>query len=689
MVQRSRRWTLLLVLVLVLAACSTPTTTTGPSTPDVPSVGITPGPELTPTPVKLVDQFDYTAGGLTLRYPKDWSTQDMSGTLTLAPAHAAMAVSETDQTSTMVIFIDATPLDAISIADQQDSRMATQELFDLSSQGPEQEGYTLSATIPLTIDGQLALSADLQAEHGAGRLIVLMSPTRVVRILGQADATAWQHYQAVFEAIVESVTFLEAPPQPTPTPDSRALQPTLLTIGPPGFALRLGGNEGQPDGRFVSARGLATTSDGTLYLAESSKGIWVFEPDGSLIRTFGSNDVLDAYDVALDFDGHIFVADYGRNAIAHFAPDGTLVKRWGEAGNAPDQFGYLSPQRIAVDAEGSVYALDSAIDPNTGAAVNTIVRFNADDGSFIERIPLPPGSVPSDFAVDSLGNIYLAESFGKVILKIDRAGQVLARLGETALTEGMTPAAIDVDYQGNIYVATPDAGILKLSASGLLLSQVGTVAAPGTMPQAAQFSLPNGIAAGPNDVVWVSDNSGEYSAVTAVRLVTEAERAATAAALATTTPQSTAIPSDNLVRQWVASATASSSYNERYGPDSVVGPPDVAGCQDSDNAWASADPNGLDTLDVRFAIPVRATGITVYQNHQPGFISEVELLDQSGKLTSVYTATATLQNTCPFELAISWPMPTSYRAVGARITVDQRSGANWSEIDAIELVGLE
>lgn len=446
---------------------------------------------------------------------------------------------------------------------------------------------------------------------------------------------------------------------------------------------RLGGSGGSRGGRFVSARGLAVAADGTVYLAESGRGIWVFTADGTLRTTFGKGEILDAYDVALGAEGAIFVADYGRNAIAVFRPDGSFVRRWGSAGDGPEQFSLASPQRIAVGPDGSLYALDVR-STASGAVVSSILRFKSADGSFIERIPLPANTAPNDIAIDATGHIYLAETFSTAVLRLDAHGEVLGTLGASVTPEGIIAGVLDLDAQGNLYVATWNTGIIKLAPGGALLAQAGTVATSGNTPKLGQFSLPNGIAVAPNGTVWVSDNSGEYSAVTVVRPVSNAEAEATAAALATTlaTPPAEA----QLLRQWAKSASASSSYAD-YDPQTATGPPDVAGCEDSTNAWASADPNGLETLELRYASPVFATEVVIYQNHRPGYISRVELLDSQGQATAVYTATPALDSTCPRVLRIAIPQ-SFYPTTAIRITLDQRSGANWNEIDAVELVGM-
>ncbi|NJN66829.1 MAG: hypothetical protein HC884_08975 [Chloroflexaceae bacterium] len=534
--------------------------------------------------------------------------------------------------------------------------------------------------------------------------MILLAPPQLIRVLGQVASTAWEEQRPVFEAIVQSMTFSTPPPTPTPplpptsTPVNQAIQPLVVTEGPPGFLLRLGSHEGSRNGRFVSARGLAAALDGTVYLAESGRGIWVFASDGTLRSTFGENEVLlDAHDVDLGPDGDIFVADYGRNAMVRFAPDGAVVRQWGERGDGEGQFGVQSPQHIAVGSDGSVYALDSHTDPATRSTVNSLLRFNGEDGSFVERIALP-GMVPEDLALDPTGMIYLADSTGGAVVKLDPSGTILAQFGENLFPGGITPGALDVDRVGNIYVATWDHGILKLAPDGSLVASGGTIAESGTLPAPGELSHPNGIAVAPGGVVWVSDNDGEYSAITAMRLEGSDQAAPGAGDTSvvstggvTSTPSTTGTgtirPSGALSHQWASKATASSHYGEDYGPEKVVGPPDVEGCQDSPKAWAPATPNTLETLEVTFDTPVFASQINIHQNHQPGFVTEVEMLDERGSYTMVYTGTARLQSVCPQVLQVRFE-PLIFRVVGARLTIDQRSDANWSEIDAVELIGI-
>jgi streptogramin lyase len=650
-------------------------------TPDGPALG----------PPLRVEQDGYS-----VRFPAGWLTRQLSTTLTIAAS--ADGLGRTSPGPDLVVSIDATPLGLIT--DQYGAEAARDPtvFFELSSGRAQEAGYTISPTLPITVSNVQGLAADLSSAGGSGQLVVLLGPTHAVRLLGQASPEAWASQRPIFEAIVASLSFFAPLVVPTPTPLGQAVQPPMVTEGPPGFVLRLGGSDGPPGGRFDSARGLAAAPDGTIYLAESNKGIWVFNPDGTLARTFGSTDLLDAYDVAFSPDGDLFVADYGRSTIVQFTQAGELVKRWGSVGEGNEQFGVASPQRIALGLDGVIYALDSRL-AESGGALSSVMRFRSADGSFIDRLTLPEGSAPADIAVDGQGNIYLAETLDATIVKLDPQGAVLGRFGGAVVEGGIVAGALDVDRLGNIYVASWNAGILKLSPQGLVVARGGSVAEPNTIPEPGQFVLPNGIVAAPGGVVWVSDKSGVYSALTALRLAGDAEAQATAEAQAAAetaqaagrTPEATgepSLPTDGLVRQWASSATASSSYGDEYGPDGATGPPNVVGCMDSPDAWASSDPNGLETLELRFEQPVFAVQVNVHQNNQPGYISQIELIDARGTATVVYQSQPKLSESCPLVLSATFNQ-TEAQIVAVRLTVDQRSGANWSEVDAVELVGVE
>jgi sugar lactone lactonase YvrE len=670
-----------LLLAAALCACSVPGAPgagAGPSPAPAPAATAPPAP----TAPQLEESVTLDEAGLTVRFPGGWHSSVVSRTVTLAPSAAAAALPSPGPD--LVLTIDSTPLRDLTAQFGAEAAQDPEIFFEVSSGAAQREGYTISATAPITVDGRAGVQADFSSPSGAGRLAVIIGEGAALRVLGQTTPAAWPAQAPTYAAILGGLR-LFAPPQPT-APPVTAEQPAILAEGPPGFVLRLGGDAGPPRGRFVLARGLAAAPDGTVFLAESSRGIWAFEPDGALRAVFGGDQLNTAYDIARGPGGDLFVADYGRNAVAHFRADGSFVRRWGSAGDAPDQFGLSSPQRIAVGPDGSVYALDTRPGPDSGRAVSSVMRFSQ-DGRLLGRIALPADLSPGDLAVDEAGTIYLADTFAGAVVKVGPDGTELARIGDPANPQRFAAGAIDVDAQGNIYLATYGAGVLKLAPSGQVVASGGGTVAPGKLPGPAEFSLPNGIAAAPGGVVWVSDNSGEYSAITALRLQVDESAAATAQAGA---PQATAAPAPapvDVVRQWASEATASSFYAPDYDPAGATGAPNVAGCQDSPDAWAPAAPDTLDTLEVRFPNPVFATGVDVHQSFNPGLVTKVELIDERGRASTVYTASPARGGPCPAVLEARFDQ-TLTRVAAVRLTVDQRGGSDWAEIDAVELIGV-
>ncbi len=355
-------------------------------------------------------------------------------------------------------------------------------------------------------------------------------------------------------------------------------------------------------------------------------------------------------------------------------------------GDAPDQFGPLAPRRLTIGADGSIYAIDNRVNAETNVPQTSIVRFQ-DDGTFIERVEFEAGVTADDLAVDRAGNIYTADSRGGKVTRYAPNGEIVTTFTDDG---GGTPVAVDLDGRDNIYVATNNQGIVRFAPDGTLLMRAGTAAATGAIPQPGQFSLPNGIAAAPGEVVWVSDNAGEYSAVTALRMKPELLPTAAPAAAAADEPAAspTPLPEEQLFGQWAEQATASASFEPDYAASNLTGPPDVEGCRSSDNAWAAPAPDTRETVTLGYDTAVFAVRLNIYQTHQPGSVTKVELRDEAGEYVTIYEGTASLLDDCPFVQTLDFA-PTLTRVDGVRLTIDQTSTSAWNELDAVELVGYE
>jgi sugar lactone lactonase YvrE len=177
--------------------------------------------------------------------------------------------------------------------------------------------------------------------------------------------------------------------------------------------------------------------------------------------------------VAVDSDGSVYVADANNATIRKVTDAGLVTTLAGTAstGGSTDgtgpaaRFGF--PTCVAVDRSGNIYVTDlfnHNIRKVTDAGVATTLAGTAGRGDSREGPGLAARfNEPLGVAVDSTGNVYIADSNNHNIRKATAAGVVttLAGLPEASgSTDGTGPAArfnrpsdVAVDTAGNVYVA--------------------------------------------------------------------------------------------------------------------------------------------------------------------------------------------------------------------------------------------
>ncbi len=200
------------------------------------------------------------------------------------------------------------------------------------------------------------------------------------------------------------------------------------------------------------------------------------------------------------------------------------------AGNGPgsvDGIGsaarFNTPSGATVDSAGNVYVADfrnSTIRKITSSGVvSTLAGLAGNSGSADGTGSAARFNLPFGVAVDSAGNVYVADTENDTIRKITPSGVVstLAGLaGSSGSVDGagsaarfFNPEGVAVDGAGNVYVAdTENDTIRKITPAGVVSTLAGLAGSPGSVNatgSSARFSFPASVAVDTSGRVYVAD----------------------------------------------------------------------------------------------------------------------------------------------------------------------------------------
>jgi sugar lactone lactonase YvrE len=247
---------------------------------------------------------------------------------------------------------------------------------------------------------------------------------------------------------------------------------TIRKITPDGIVSTVAGHPGKPaetDGvgdaaRFLAPLGIAVDRFGNIYVAEFATDTIRKITSESVVTTLagaanvpGSENGIGAqahfrnpWALAVNRGGNLFISDKSNFTIREMTPTGRVSVFAGSPGKAGDTDGFGGfarfgdPHGLAVDSAGNVYVADSA---------NNAIRKIASSGettSFYTEL-----SNPESIAVDDQGFLYVTDTAG--LHKVSPHGQMtdLPPVALTAASAGpfAVPSAIAVDVKGNLYIA--------------------------------------------------------------------------------------------------------------------------------------------------------------------------------------------------------------------------------------------
>ena len=251
---------------------------------------------------------------------------------------------------------------------------------------------------------------------------------------------------------------------------------------------------------------------------------------GSVDGMGSSARFLQPASVVADRFGTLYVADTFSGTIRKVFTSGVVTTLAGSAGMMGKIDGsgtaarFDAPGAIALDTFGTLYVADTnnnCIRKVTAAGVVTTLAGSGEAGSADGSSTVARFNRPSGVAVDSGGNVYVADTFNHTIRKIDVLGTVSTLAGSPGIegaTNGMGGAArfsrpfgIAVDDFGQLYVADSQNNTIRtITPGGVVATLAGTAGQIGSVDgfgAAARFSRPLGIAAEADGTLYVADGA--------------------------------------------------------------------------------------------------------------------------------------------------------------------------------------
>ena len=255
--------------------------------------------------------------------------------------------------------------------------------------------------------------------------------------------------------------------------------------------------------------------------------------------------------IAADASGNLYVSDSNTNVIQKITAAGQVSLIAGQTGTAGSTDGngasarFNMPAGITVNSTGIIFVADTANATirriGSDGAVTTFAGTASVRGSADGTGTAAMFSMPNGIAVDTAGNLYVADSMNDTIRKITATGVVTTFAG-TAGVSGSTngngatarfnlPTGLAIDSTGNVYVSDTTNNIIrKITATGDVTTLAGLDGVSGSQDGnggAAFFNHPTGLTIDGAGNLYVADTGNSV-----IRKITSTGTVTTVAGLA-------------------------------------------------------------------------------------------------------------------------------------------------------------
>jgi len=285
------------------------------------------------------------------------------------------------------------------------------------------------------------------------------------------------------------------------------------------------GDVGSGNGEFNRPAGVATDASGTVYVVDQfNYRVETFDSNGNFLASWGSVGLGNGQfrvpsGIGVDTSGNVYVSDLPTNRVEKFDSSGNYLATWGGSGSAGNYCQALDPEicnplALAVGSSGNVYVGGRvALPPPSlppSPTIGQVSEFDSNGASIQSwSPPFPSASAldgPNGVAVDSVGDVYVADRGNARIEKFDSNGNFLTSWNGCGTAGGCLSQgglAVATDGLGDVYVGTPQK-ISKFDSVGNFLTSWLT-AEPCVVAGVCTGGIIQGLTADSSGDVYVAD----------------------------------------------------------------------------------------------------------------------------------------------------------------------------------------